>query len=115
MYIDWSRIESFVDGDSPEDQKWIKEMMESLKENLQEKIGLIKNHISSGNEKGLLSELHSVKGATANFGLTELNRVVSEAERIMQNGDFIEACTESGKIEGIWIETLAELEKKFRD
>lgn len=113
MLIDWSRIESLVDMNDPEDQAWLKEMITSLLENMATRIENLGRLLVSKEPKDLQAELHQIKGVAANFGLAALSDVVIKAEGFAKAGE-IEASVEEGKkIAAIWESTRQELEKRF--
>lgn len=113
LNIDWSRIESLVDMNDPEDLAWLKDMIISLLENMTVRSQNLTQFMQSKDQKDLQSELHQIKGVAANFGLSSLSRVVIEAETKVKNGDIegaIELCKE---ISPIWADTKKELEARF--
>lgn len=113
LLIDWSRIESLVDMNDPEDQAWLKEMITSLLENMATRVQNLDRLMVAKDPKDLQSELHQIKGVAANFGLTALSEVVVKAEALVKAGDVESSVTEGKKIAGIWDATKQELEKKF--
>nr|WP_246836522.1 Hpt domain-containing protein [Leptospira levettii] len=113
LLIDWSRIESLVDMNDPEDQAWLKEMITSLLENMATRVENLDRLMLSKDSKELQSELHQIKGVAANFGLAGLSEVVVKAEALVKSGDVDSSITEGKKIPGIWESTKLELEKKF--
>lgn len=113
LLIDWSRIESLVDMNDPEDQAWLKEMITSLLENMATRVQNLDQLMVTKDPKDLQSELHQIKGVAANFGLAALSEVVVKAEALVKAGDVESSVTEGKKILGIWEATKQELEKKF--
>lgn len=113
LLIDWSRIESLVDMNDPEDQAWLKEMITSLLENMATRVQNLDQLMVAKDPKDLQSELHQIKGVAANFGLAELSEVVVKAEALVKAGDVESSVTEGKKIPSIWEATKQELEKKF--
>ncbi|MCZ8156757.1 MAG: Hpt domain-containing protein [Leptospira sp.] len=113
MNIDWSRIESLVDMEDPDDQAWLKDMIISLLENMTVRIQNMNQFMQTKEAKDLQSELHQIKGVAANFGLSALSEVVIDAESKVKSGD-IEASIESSKrIAPIWEDTRKELQVRF--
>lgn len=113
MNIDWSRIESLVDINDPEDQAWLKDMIVSLLENMTVRIQNMNQFMQTREQKDLQSELHQIKGVAANFGLAALSKVVVEAEAKAKSGDVDGAVELSKEISPIWEETRKELQSKF--
>lgn len=113
LLIDWSRIESLVDMNDPEDQAWLKEMIASLLENMATRVENLDRLMQTKDPKDLQSELHQIKGVAANFGLTSLSEVVVKAEGLVKAGDVDSSILEGKKIPAIWESTKQELEKKF--
>ncbi|WP_246845417.1 Hpt domain-containing protein [Leptospira biflexa] len=113
LLIDWSRIESLVDMNDPEDQAWLKEMIASLLENMATRVENLDRLMLSKDPKDLQSELHQIKGVAANFGLAALSEVVIKAEALVKAGDVETSVLEGKKIPGIWESTKLELQNKF--
>nr|WP_039928336.1 Hpt domain-containing protein [Leptospira yanagawae] len=107
MLIDWSRIESLVDMNDPEDQAWLKEMVTSLLENMATRVENLDRLMQTKDPKDLQSELHQIKGVAA------LSEVVVKAESLVKEGNVESSIIEGKKIPAIWESTKQELEKKF--
>ncbi|GBF51691.1 Hpt domain protein [Leptospira ryugenii] len=113
MLIDWSRIESLVDTNDPDDLNWLKEMIASLLENMAVRIQNLGQFMEARSAKDLQSELHQIKGVAANFGLSALSALVIEAESKAKTGDIDTCISIATKIAPIWEETKLELQKRF--
>ncbi len=113
MNIDWSRIESLVDINDPDDQAWLKDMIVSLLENMTVRIQNMSEFMQTKDPKNLQSELHQIKGVAANFGLSSLSKVVIEAEALAKAGNVDGSVEISKQISPIWDETRKELETRF--
>lgn len=115
MYVDWTRIDSFIDEDNAEDLEWMKETILALKTDMIKKLTDINKFIQMRDQESLKSILHQLKGVAGNFGLDSLHRICIESESYIKTGN-IEACIESAKnIESCWIQTKKELDTKFPD
>lgn len=113
MVIDWSRIESLVDMNDPEDLVWLKEMIVSLNENMPVRIQSLREKMEKKDQKELQSELHQIKGVAANFGLALLSQIVIKAEADAKAGNLDLSISESEKIPDAWEKTKAELDARF--
>ncbi|XDD48145.1 Hpt domain-containing protein [Leptospira sp. WS39.C2] len=97
----------------PEDQAWLKEMINSLLENMATRVENLERLMQTKDPKDLQSELHQIKGVAANFGLAALSEVVIKAESLAKAGEIDSSITEGKKIASVWDSTKQELEKKF--
>lgn len=88
MNVDWSRIESLVDINDPEDQAWLKDMIVSLLENMAVRMQNLTQLVQSKQAKELQAELHQIKGVAANFGLAAMSKLVVDAEAKVKEGDI---------------------------
>ncbi len=113
MNIDWSRIDSLVDINDPDDLAWLKDMIFSLLENMAVRVQNLSNFMQTKEQKDLQSELHQIKGVAANFGLSALSQIVVEAEAKAKEGEIDAAIELSAKIAPIWEATRKELQARF--
>lgn len=113
MLIDWSRIESLIDGDDPSDLEWIQDMIQTLYENMVTRIENVKKFSDNREAESLRSELHQIKGVSANFGLKQLYEMVLDAESKVKEGNLEEGIALSIKVPAVWEETKLELQKKY--
>lgn len=113
MLVDWSRIDSLTDGDDPEDLEWIKQMVETLRENMKTRLENIQSYAQAKDSDKLRSELHQVKGVAANFGLRQLYEQVLDAESKVKSGDLEGGITASLPISQTWKDTETLLVQKF--
>ncbi len=113
MNIDWSRIESLVDINDPDDLAWLKDMIISLLENMTVRIQNMENFMQTKEQKDLQSELHQIKGVAANFGLSALSKIVIDAEAKAKAGEIDASIELSKQISPIWDVTKKELQTRF--
>lgn len=113
MNVDWDRINSLISEDDPEELEWLKEMLTSLLENFEERLGELDILIASPEQAKLASLLHQMKGVTANFGLESLRSKIVTAEGHAKNNQINEAINISKELRSIWQETRKELKSKM--
>jgi HPt (histidine-containing phosphotransfer) domain-containing protein len=113
MEVDWSRIESLADLDDPEDKAWLQEMLESLCLDFESKIKEIAEIVDSKNLKDLQSIMHQIKGVSANFGLTKIQKCAADSEMAAKSGNLDVAISEAQKISSLWNLANKELQTKF--
>jgi len=113
LNVDWSRIESLVDINDPEDQAWLKDMIASLLENMSVRMQNLSQLVESKQAKELQAELHQIKGVAANFGLAAMSKLVVEAEAKVKEGDMEGSVSLSIQVPPVWEETKKELQAKF--
>lgn len=113
MHIDWSRIESLVDIDDPDDRAWLKDMVVSLFENMTVRIQNLHQFMEAKQAKELQSELHQIKGVASNFGLSTLSKIVIDAEAKVKAGELDASIAECTQVLPVWEETKTELKERF--
>jgi HPt (histidine-containing phosphotransfer) domain-containing protein len=113
MNVDWNRINSFIDTDDEEEQAWLKDMIETLISNYEERLVELEEFTAKNDSAGLISILHQMKGITSNFGLEALRKIISQAESFLKANDLELASKETSKLSPIWIETKSELKAKL--
>lgn len=111
MLIDWDRINSLIDSDSEEDKAWLKDMIDTLLKNMEERIVNIQIYTKDSDHVKLKSELHQVKGVASNFGLMDLYELVIKSESLIHENQFDEAFQLSNSILDIWNLTKTEIIK----
>lgn len=113
MHIDWSRIESLVDINDPDDRVWLKDMIVSLFENMNVRIQNLNQFMDSKQGKELQAELHQIKGVAANFGLKTLSKIVVEAEAKAKAGEIDACVADCTQVVPAWEATKIELKERF--
>lgn len=113
MNVDWQRIESFADEDDPEDVEWLKDMLKSLIENTEERLGELNDFAQQRNFEKIRTHLHQLKGVAANFGLNNFRQTCIRAESMVIEGQQEESLIECQKLPPIWLETKKELQTKY--
>ncbi len=115
MLVDWSRLDSLKQGDDEEDKLWLEEMVRSLRKNMNSRLENIGTFVSQKKETELQAELHQTKGVAANFGLSGIQKTVTEAEIRLKEGNQEECQKLCSDLPGLWEKTKAELAPKFPD
>lgn len=111
--INWSRIESLIDGDTEEDLQWMRDMIQTLVSNMDTRLENILKSSNSKDWTALKSELHQMKGVAANFGLTTLTEKVVSAENLLKHDKGSEAIPLCSELPALWTDTLKELKTRF--
>jgi HPt (histidine-containing phosphotransfer) domain-containing protein len=85
--MDPAKIEEFR-GYSEGTDDFIKELFEQYYETSDNLIQQIQAAHDSGDQKKLLSDIHTLKGSTRNMGLLKLGEFIVNWEKQMKEGDF---------------------------
>ncbi len=113
MNVDWSRIDSFIDVDNEEEQEWLKDMIQTLISNYEERLVELEEFTAKKDNPGLIGLLHQMKGITSNFGLDALRKIIQQAETFAKANNLETALIETAKLAPVWQETKSELKLKL--
>lgn len=113
MLINWSRIESFISEDSPEEIEWLKGMIKTLIDNLNARLDELDQITQQKDDQKLKALLHQIKGVAANFGLDEFQNTTIKAESEVKNGDVQTSIKTSLLLRGIWENTKRDILAKY--
>ncbi|MDX1959198.1 MAG: Hpt domain-containing protein [Leptospiraceae bacterium] len=113
MLVDWERVKTIADPDNPDDKEWLLEMIQSLEEDINQKVEELSGLYINGDLAKLQASLHQVKGVSANFGLIELQQLSFQAETEVKAKNLSGSEVFLNKIPILWEETLQELRRKF--
>lgn len=114
MYVNWKRINSFIDIESEEDQKWLKTSILDLIGNFNDKLEQIRTLLDKNDLPQIQSILHQMKGVAANFGLEDIAHTTLQCETLLKENKFTEAELNIKSLYPIWKETHTELESKIK-
>lgn len=113
MIIDWQRIDSFADPDSPEDQEWLKGMIQDLITDNDEKMGHIQALIQNPKQEELRALLHQIKGVCANFGIVKMQAAAAEGEKFIKEANLDAGLNFAKELPSLWNEAKKELSQKY--
>ncbi|MCG9875444.1 MAG: Hpt domain-containing protein [Leptospiraceae bacterium] len=109
LLIDWNRINSLIDSDSDEDKAWLKDMIDTLVSNMEERIKNISSYSELRDAIKFKSEIHQIKGVASNFGLMDLYDLVLKAEGLLQQDLPDEAFQITQSLVVVWEQTKQEI------
>ena len=69
MHVDWARLNSFIAEGDEEEMQWLREMIQTLIINYEERLVELDEIIKNPDNAKLIALLHQMKGVTSNFGL----------------------------------------------
>ena len=113
MNVDWDRINSFINTEDAEELEWLKDMIQTLISNYEERLVEMNEIIKNKDNSQLTSMLHQMKGITANFGLETLKQITQQAETFSKADNIDLSIIETSKLSPIWQETKVELKTKL--
>lgn len=113
MIIDWQRINSFADPDSPEDQEWLKGMIQDLITDNDEKMSHLQALIQDPKQEELRALLHQIKGVCANFGIVKMQSAAAEGEKSIKESKLDAGLNFAKELPALWKEAKEELSKKY--
>ena len=113
MHVDWARLNSFIAEGDEEEMRWLREMIQTLIINYEERLVELDEIIKNPDNAKLIALLHQMKGVTSNFGLETLRKITSEAENLAKANNLQSALAETTKFPLAWKETKAELKTKL--
>ena len=113
MNVDWTRINSFITEGDEEEMQWLREMIQTLIDNYEERLKELDTLTKNPDNSQLVSLLHQMKGVASNFGLDNLWRLTQEAELLLKAGNLDATLKETQKFSPIWQETKNELKTKL--
>jgi len=109
LLIDWNRINSLIDSDSEEDKKWLKDLIDTLLTNMEERMKNIQSFSQASDQEKLKAELHQVKGVASNFGLMDLYNLVVKSESLLHDKLIQESIQHTDSIIDVWNRTKQEI------
>jgi HPt (histidine-containing phosphotransfer) domain-containing protein len=113
MNVDWVRINSFITEGDEEEEAWLRDMIQTLIENYEERLTELAEITKLRDISKLVALLHQMKGITSNFGLEALRKITSEAESLAKANNLEASLAETAKLLPTWESTKVELKSKL--
>lgn len=110
-YVNWDRIKTFANMDDASDLEWLKETIQDLRKNMEEKIFQVQEALNQNNRESLGTICHQIKGVTSNFGLDRMHELSLKAEKFLKTEEWRESIPLFHELDSLWKSTDEEFHR----